>query len=617
MKRKFFLTAASLLYVLSALAQGNGKARLKNHEWDETQIASLSVRIYPPLWLTWYAKLFYLLIACVAGFFLLKFYKNRLNFKTSLELERKKSQDKQELNDERLRFYTNITHELRTPLTLILCPLEDLMDTSDMPAPYKNKIQTIHGSAIRLLNLINKILEFRKTETQNRKLTVQKGNLACLVKEIGMRYKELNQNGKTDFHTRIETKDTVLYFDEDMITMILDNLLSNAAKYTPEGEIGLVLRSVEEKDNFYTEIEVSDTGYGIDKQVLPRIFDRYFQAKGKYQASGTGIGLALVKSLVELHEGILSVESTPGKGTVFRFRLLTGNTYPDALHSDNTSGRESGKEKTVNFTKDVDDDTFPIILVIEDHDEIREYIASSLSSGYTVYTATNGREGLELAQKEIPDIIVSDIMMPEMDGIELCRTMKGDIRTSHIPIILLTAKDSIKDKEEGYKSGADSYLTKPFSAKLLASRIRNILESREKIAEKVVVRAKNIKSKTTDKSQNSVKISRMDEEFLAKITALIEENLRMENLDISFLREKMNMSHSSFYRKIKALTGISANEFIRKIKIKNGLQLLLTGSYNISETAYTIGFSDVSYFSQCFKEEYGMLPSEYLKNANK
>lgn len=591
------------------------KARLKNQKWDETHIASLSIQISPPLWGTWYARLFYLFIVCVGGFFILKTYKNRLNLKTSLELERKKSQNKQELNEERLRFYTNVTHELRTPLTLILGPLEDLIGAEDIPEARKNKIQTIHSSAFRLLNLINKILEFRKTETQNRKLTVQKGDIAYLIKEIGLRYKELNQNNKTDFHTRIETDDTVLYFDEDMITTILDNLLSNALKYTPEGEICLVLRSVEEKDNFYTEIEVSDTGYGIDKQVLPRIFDRYYQAKGKHQASGTGIGLALVKSLVELHEGILTVDSTLAEGTVFRIRLLTGNTYPNALHHDTYQKRESKKEERIDFFKEVEDDTLPIVLVIEDNDDIREYIVSSLSSNYIIHTAKNGKEGLEMAQKDIPNLIISDIMMPEMDGLELCRIVKSDIRTSHIPIILLTAKDSIKDKEEGYESGADSYLTKPFSAKLLISRIHNILESRRKIAEQVTTRAKSIKSKMTDKSQDLVKIGRMDEEFLTKITTLIEENLHMENLDISFLREKVNMSHSTFYRKIKALTGISANEFIRKVKIKNSLKLLLTGSYNISETAYMIGFSDVSYFSQCFKEEYGMLPSEYIRKV--
>ncbi len=589
------------------------KAKLKNHEWDNTQIASLSILIHPPMWLTWYAKLIYLLIGCAAGFYLLKSYKNRLRLKASLELERKNSQNKQELNDERLRFYTNITHELRTPLTLILGPLEDLTDAGDIPAPHQNKIQNIHRSAIRLLNLINKILEFRKTETQNRKLIVQKSNLAHLVNEIGTRYKELSRNHKTAFHIRIETEETILCFDEDMITMILENLLSNAIKYTPEGEISLTLRSVEEKDVRYIEIEVSDTGYGIEAQALPHIFNRYYQAKGKHQASGTGIGLALVKSLAELHEGALTVESNLGKGTSFRFRLLTDNTYPDALHSDNRPERESEEKRLSDAAKETDNHTLPTILVIEDNDEIRDYITTSLSPCYTIYIAANGKEGLELAQKEMPDLIVSDIMMPEMDGLELCRILKKDIRTSHIPLILLTAKDSIREKEEGYESGADSYLTKPFSAKLLLSRIHNILEARKKLADQIAALTKDTKPKGADKAKSVLSISKIDEEFLTKITSLIEENLDMEKLDISFLREKVNMSHSTFYRKIKVLTGISATEFIRKVRLKNSLRLLLTGSYNVSETAYMTGFNDIDYFRQCFKEEYGMPPLEYLK----
>lgn len=589
------------------------KARLKNHQWDDNQIASLIIQIHPPLWQTWYAKIIYFAIILAGGFYLIRSYQNKLKLKSSLELEIKKSQNKQELNDERLRFYTNITHELRTPLTLILGPLEDLLDVPDIPKRYKGKIQTIHNSAIRLLNLINRILEFRKTETQNRRLTVKKADLSCLVKEIGLRYKELNQNNKIDIQILIEAKDTILYFDEEMITTILDNLLSNAIKYTPEGKIRLALRSITEKDNLYTEIEVSDSGYGIDERALPHIFDCYYQVKGKYQASGTGIGLALVKSLAELHEGILTVESILGKGTSFRFRILTGNTYPNALHFDSMLKQDLEKEKTVENPCKADNDTAPIVLVIEDNSEIRDYIADSLSPNYTVHVAANGKEGLDIAQREIPNIIVSDIMMPEMDGLELCQIMKSDIRTSHIPIILLTAKDSIRDKEEGYESGADSYLTKPFSAKLLIGRIHNMLEARKRLAAQVTARTKGINPQTTNYIQEVSHISRIDEEFLTRITTLIEENLNMEHLDISYLREKMNMSHSTFYRKIKALTGISANEFIRKVKIKNGLRLLLTGSYNISETAYMVGFNDVSYFSQCFKDEYGMVPSEYIK----
>lgn len=594
------------------------KVKLKNQDWDETQIATLAVRIHPPLWLTWYAKLIYLIIAGLAAYLMLRSYKNKLNLQTSLELERKDSLNKQELNNERLRFYTNITHELRTPLTLILGPLEDLIHDPELQASYKKRINIIHGSAIRLLNLINQILEFRKTETQNRHLTVSKEDLGNLVKEIGLRYKELNQNKKTDIHIGIETEETILYFDTDMITTILNNLLSNAMKYTPEGEINLIMRSVsDEKNNRYTEIEVSDTGYGIDTKALPRIFDRYYQTKGKHQASGTGIGLSLVKSLVELHEGLIFVESKTGEGSSFFFRLLTENTYPTALHTEKKPVSSSPGTDLIIQQQEEANDMLPIVLVIEDNPDICDYIASSITSNYTVYTASNGKGGLELARKYIPNIIVSDIIMPEMDGIELCRILKADINTSHIPVVLLTAKDTIQDKEEGYESGADSYLTKPFSAKLLLSRIHNLLESRKRLANQVAVHTRKIEKNGETSPPKFPQMSKLDDEFLSKIVALIEENLNMENLDITFLRNKVNMSYSTFYRKMKALTGVSANEFIRKIRLKNSAQLLISGSYNVSESAYMSGFNDISYFRQCFKDEFGMTPTEYLSKLLK
>lgn len=588
------------------------KARLKNQEWDDNHIATMKIHIRPPLWLTWYAKVFYILLTLLGVFFWFRFYKRKLLLESSLELEKKKSQNEQELNNERLRFYTNITHELRTPLTLILGPLEDLINDPKIPAFYGNKIKVIHSSALRLLNLINQILEFRKTETQNRKLTVAKGNLSSLVTETGLRYKELNRNEKVKFRINIAAKDSKVYFDTDVISTILNNLLSNAIKYTSEGEINLILRSTDDGGNQYTEIIVSDTGYGIDAEALPHIFDRYYQAKGKHQASGTGIGLALVKSLADLHEGTLQVESEIGKGTTFTFRLLTENTYPNALHreeKETLAQEETEIAETVEEEKE-EADTRPVVLVVEDNDDIREYIATSFSSNYRILTATNGKEGLEQAQKYIPDIIISDIMMPEMDGIELCKLVKEDIRTSHIPVILLTAKDSIQDKEEGYESGADSYLTKPFSAKLLNSRVHNLLESRKKLALIVANRTKELKP---EQQEETIKLNKLDEEFLTKFTTIVEENIDMEKMDMSFMMEKMNMSHSTLYRKIKSLTGMSGNELIRKIRLKNSLRLLMEEGHNISEAAYASGFNDLGYFRSCFREEYGMAPSEYIR----
>lgn len=599
------------------------RACLRNQEWDDTNVAMLKIIVTPPLWLTWYAKVFYLLLTMAVIYLIIRFYKHRLLLKNSLELERRKSIDEQQLNNERLRFYTNITHELRTPLTLILGPLEDLVTDNDFPQNYKSRIQTIHSSALRLLNLINQILEFRKTETQNRRLTVAKSQIATLVTEIGLRYKELNHNEKVTINLQIEQNLPEIYFDSDIIHTILNNLLSNAVKYTPEGSILLSLKPVREEETDYVEIAVVDTGYGIDEKALPHIFDRYFQVEGKHQASGTGIGLALVRSLSDLHEGMLSVNSKVGKGTTFIFRLRADNTYPDALHKeDKAIPAEKAVEQEVKETTDKK----PVVLVVEDNTDIRTYVESSLQPVYHMLTASNGEEGLELAKKHIPDVIISDIMMPIMDGMEMCKTIKEDINTSHIPVILLTAKDSIQDKETGYEIGADSYLTKPFSAKLLKSRIHNILESRKLLASilssQMQGKATPVEPSVQEYTEAQIRkaesvplrLSKLDEEFIQKFTRIVEDNMVMPELDMIFMQQSLNMSHSTLYRKIKGLVGMSGNEFIRKIRLKRGYELLREGC-NVSEAAYSCGFNDVGYFRNCFKDEYGMSPSQFIKEC--
>ncbi|GLL52625.1 hypothetical protein KUBF_02870 [Bacteroides finegoldii] len=534
-------------------------------------------------------------------------------------LEKKNHEQEQELNQERLRFYTNITHELRTPLTLILGPLEDMQKDTSLPVKQAQKLSVIHQSALRLLNLINQILEFRKTETQNKRLCVCKGNIAPLIYEIGLKYKELNQKTKIDFRIQIEKEEMLLFFDKEIVTIVLDNLISNAIKYTEQGCITLSLYQTVRNEVAYTEIKVSDTGYGISAEALPHIFDRYYQESGKHQASGTGIGLALVKNLVELHEGEIRAESVQNEGSTFYISLLTDNIYPNALHADSTepAAKEDTAQATTseNTSEPTVDNGKPILLIVEDNEEIQKYIAESFSDSFEVITADNGEEGKQQALSHIPDIIVSDIMMPVMDGITLCRQLKEDVRTSHIPIILLTAKDSLQDKEEGYEVGADSYLTKPFSASLLRSRINNLLESRKKLITQF--QAQPVSGNQTDLNEKRIIIaealSKLDNEFIEKITLLIEENLSSEKIDITYLSDKMCMSGSTLYRKMKALTGLSTNEYIRKVKMQNAERLLLEGKFNISEIAYKVGMNSTGYFRQCFKEEFGVSPSDYLK----
>ena len=593
------------------------KARIHNQKWPE-EATSLTIRINPPLWLTWWAKLIYILVSISITYLILHAYKKKLDLESLYTLEKKNHEQEQELNQERLRFYTNITHELRTPLTLILGPLEDMQKEASLPAKQAQKLSVIHQSALRVLNLINQILEFRKTETQNKKLCVSKGNIAPLIYEIGLKYKELNQNTKIDFRIQIEKEEMFLFFDKEIITIVLDNLISNAIKYTEQGCVTLSLHQTMRNEVAYTEIKVSDTGYGISAEALPHIFDRYYQESGKHQASGTGIGLALVKNLVTLHEGEIRAESIQNEGSTFYISLLTDNIYPNALHADSTEPvqEEMNQNTELEYSQEATLDTSkPILLIVEDNEEIQKYIVESFTDSFEVITANNGEEGKQQALSRIPDIVVSDIMMPVMDGITLCKQLKDDVRTSHIPIILLTAKDSLQDKEEGYEVGADSYLTKPFSASLLRSRINNLLDSRKKLVAQF--QAQSTPGSQIDLSEKRIVIaealSKLDNEFIEKITLLIEENLSSEKIDINYLSDKMCMSGSTLYRKMKALTGLSTNEYIRKVKMKNAERLLLEGKFNISEIAYKVGMNSTGYFRQCFKEEFGLSPSDYLK----
>ena len=582
------------------------KARLRNGDWDESHVAAVPFCIHPPLWRTWYAYTFYGLLLLCGLYFWMCTYKRKLAARIALAAEEKRIRDEQELNNERLRFYTNVTHELRTPLTLILGPLEDLTGDGLLSEPYRRKVGLIYRNALQLLDLINRLLDFRKVETRNRRLKVTKGWLGKLVMEVGLRYKELNRNPKVDFRVEVPSEEGRMYFDSEVVTTILNNLLGNAMKYTAEGNIALRLQYGEEGGRPYAEIIVEDTGYGIAPHALPHIFERYYQAEGKHQASGSGLGLALVKSLADLHEGMLRVESELGRGSVFVFRLWADCTYPEALHMEGAT--EGTDKKTEDAVAEIDNR--PLLLVVEDNDDIRDYVASSFDDEYHVVTAVNGKVGWEETQRLVPDIIISDIMMPEMDGVELCRKVKEDMRTSHIPVILLTAKDSIRDKEEGYESGADSYLTKPFSAKLLDSRVRNLLEMRKRLALQITGKTKEL---THEAAQTGIHLNKLDEEFLRRFTEVVTEHINREKLDIPFMAAEMNMSVSTLYRKLKGLTGLSGNEFIRKIKLKHSLRLLTEQGLNVTEAAYASGFNDLGHFRRCFKEEYGVSPSKYAK----
>lgn len=564
----------------------NVKARLKNQLWPD-DITTMQIVVTPPFWLTWWAKLIYVLIAGFIVYFIISYY-----------IERKNKQKEHELNNEKLRFYTNVTHELKTPLTLILGPLADLKEDKQLDADHIGKISMIHKNASKLLDLTNQIIEFRKTETQNRKLIVEKKDISLLVKEIVLKYTELNQNKHIFISLWKKTNNTVIYFDPEVITIIMDNLITNSIKYTTRGSIDIYIREISLKGKKIIEIEVRDTGQGMPENSLDKIFKQYYQVKGEYQASGTGIGLALIKNLTLLHKAQIYVKSKLNEGTSFYVHLDADNVYPDARHMENTE---------LNAQKSTDNSFLTSVLIVEDNKEIRQYIRESFTGPYEILEAGNGKEGVETAIEKIPDIIVSDIMMPVMDGINLCKILKGDVRTCHIPIILLTAKDSVLDKIEGYSIGADSYITKPFNSFLLQSRIKNLLEAREKV--KTFFSGNIYKKKITKDA-----LCELDHEFMEKTTSLIESEMESEQLSAMFLAEQHCMSYSAFSRKIKGVTGMTANELIRKLKLQRAEKMLLSRKYSITEIAYRLGFNNMSHFREYFKAEFGNTPSRYLKD---
>lgn len=550
----------------------------------------------------------------------LRIYQRHLRLKFELKAEKVNHEKEQKLNEERLRFFTNITHELRTPLTLILGPLDDISHSSDITKAVKHKLAVIYQSAVRLNELITQILEFRKTETDNRQLRVVKANVVDAVHEVSLKYEELAQKPDVAIKFVAPENPIMMYIDKEVIAIILDNLVSNAIKYTDQGNIDISVERRRSGGRHLVDITVSDTGHGISATALPHIFDRYYQENGPHQASGTGIGLSLVKKLVTLHHGEVKVESNLEQGTSFIVTLDENEIYPDALRGDeNASAKLQGNDTAfgvLNLEEAVlsVENGKPLLLVVEDNREILDYVAESFIDEFDVLKAGDGREGLALALNKVPDVIISDVMMPNMDGNAMCRALKKDIRTSHIPIILLTAKDSFEAKEKGYDSGADSYITKPFTHLLLRSRILNLLQQRRR--DKMLIQESKETNLARKKEQLRESLNKVDQEFFDKLNKLIEENISGD-VDVNLIASNLAVSTSTLYRKMKALTGISTNEYIRKYKMQYAEHLLLEGKYSISEISFMVGMNSVAYFRRCFKAEYGEIPSEYLKKLQK
>lgn len=595
------------------------RARFHNQPWS-SEIAEFTIIVRPPFWLSWWAKLYYTLFVLAIVYLALRIYQRHLRLKFELKAEKVKHEKEQKLNEERLRFFTNITHELRTPLTLILGPLDDISHSSDITKAVKHKLAVIYQSAVRLNELITQILEFRKTETDNRQLRVVKANVVDAVHEVSLKYEELAQKPDVAIKFVAPENPIMMYIDKEVIAIILDNLVSNAIKYTDQGNIDICVERRRSGERHLVDITVSDTGHGISATALPHIFDRYYQENGPHQASGTGIGLSMVKKLVTLHHGEVKVESNLEQGTSFIVTLDENEIYPDALRGDENASAKLQGNDTASGVLNLEEAVLsvengkPLLLVVEDNREILDYVAESFIDEFDVLKAGDGREGLALALNKVPDVIISDVMMPNMDGNAMCRALKKDIRTSHIPIILLTAKDSFEAKEKGYDSGADSYITKPFTHLLLRSRILNLLQQRRR--DKMLIQESKETNLARKKEQLRESLNKVDQEFFDKLNKLIEENISGD-VDVNLIASNLAVSTSTLYRKMKALTGISTNEYIRKYKMQYAEHLLLEGKYSISEISFMVGMNSVAYFRRCFKAEYGEIPSEYLKKLQK
>ena len=532
-------------------------------------------------------------------------------------LKIKETEKLQELDRIKTNFFTNISHEFRTPLTLILGPLEKLM-SENKDENIQPQYELIHKSADNLLKLINQLLDLSTIDAGKMKLNIAKVDAINFIKGITASFRPLAniKNIQLEFSSNLEQLDT--FFDKDKFEKIISNLLSNAIKFT--NEKGKIYISVSINSNEIIEILVEDNGIGIPEAELQNIFNRFSKVENSHVVGGTGIGLALVKELVELHKGTISVESDFDKGSKFRINLPLKIEYYKNLQTDNASQKEKIKQREIPAEENVNEaiekhkhdfenseDNVPIVLIVEDENDIRNFIKENLGKDYKILESENGKDGFQKSVEHIPDLVVSDIIMPEMDGIVLCKNIKTDERTSHIPVILLTAKSSVENKLEGLETGADDYLTKPFRISELKIRISNLIEQRKKLRERF---RKEILLEPKD-----IAVASADERFLHRVSDIIEKHMSDYNFTVDNFASEIGMSRMQLHRKLNAVTGQAASDFIRNCRLKRAAKLLKGKHGNIGEIAYDVGFNNPSYFSECFKKLFGVLPSEYIHNS--
>jgi len=588
----------------------------------------IEIEINPPWYLTpWFIVLF-ILLGILILYILIRIRMNQIRLQSQLALEGALHEKSDEINKMKLQFFTNISHELRTPLTLIIGPLQQIMQGNNDPVYLKRLNTIMYKNSLRLLKLINQLLDFRKAESGEINLIVKNDDLVGFVGGICNAFEEVAQNKDVKFVYLPEEESVDAWFDSDKIEKILYNLLSNAFKFTPRNKsVKVTLQKVTENGLDHVIIKVIDYGIGIPEDELNSIFERFYQAKKENNTlnMGSGLGLAYTKQLVEIHKGEIKIESKIHEGTTCTIKIpVSRSAYEEnsILESqfNNHDFKYTKKEIEDLMGLEAEEDTSeeeevnkdanaPKLLIVEDNKELQNYMYNYFKATYHVLVADNGKTGQELALKHSPDVIISDLMMPVMDGIEMCKRVKADINTSHIPVIILTAKAGIENEKEGLETGADEFVLKPFHIEILKLRVENILKSRRKWMKKY--------RKNTDIEPVQGLTNSLDQKFLEKAVSIVKDNMDNPDFSVENFASEIAMSRSALFKKLKSITGMSTSEFIRSIRIKRAAKHLRSGEYSVTEVIFMVGFSDPKYFRTCFKKQFGKNPSEYIKASRK
>lgn len=593
---------------------------------EQPRTIKMDIHIHSPWYASNLAYFLYVILIISILYSIYRFKKSQYMLQTSLEMERKEKEAIEELNQAKLQFFSNISHEFRTPLTLIISQIELLLQSSSLSPSVYNKLLKVYKNTYHMRNLISELLDFRKLEQGHMKLKVYEQDIVPFLKEIYLSFYEYASSRSITYNFTAPQENVLCYFDPKQMQKVFYNLLSNAFKYTkPNAAIEMIL---ENKENEVT-IKVIDNGIGISKEDIDKIFDRFYQAENGIsnitKTPSTGIGLSLTKSIIELHHGTIQVESTPGYGSIFIVHLQKGCTLfteEELAQKQQEKQTESLIPDTVAFSDHMEefsdteqkelliegDDSPHTILLVEDNEELLQILNSLFSPTYRVLLARNGKEGLEKARAERPDIIVSDVMMPEMSGTEMCLKIKNDFDVCHIPVVLLTALTSAEQNIEGLQRGADDYINKPFNAKVLLARCNNLVRNR------IILQKKFSQQKDFD--AQSLASNPIDQKFLDTVNSIIEKNLDNIDFDMNMMARELGLSRSSLYAKFKALTGMTPNDFVLNCKLKRAATMLTENpDLQIADISDRLGFGSPRYFTRCFKAQFEITPAEYRKKT--